>query len=278
MLRARLAILFAAVLWSTGGACIKYSTLSGWQLSAGRSFVAGLVLLALVKDARGRPSRQVLRVAAAYAATVVLFVLANKLTTSANAIFIQDSAPLWVMLLSPFLLGERPSRGELLAAPVFILGLGLFFVDELAPGHLKGNLLALCSGVAFALCIMGLRSLGEQGPRALVWGNFLAAAVSAPFALSGPAPTASDLGVVLFLGVGQLGLSYWIFSWGLRKVRAVEASLLVLLEPVLNPLWAFLLSHERPGPWALVGGAVILAGTVWRTVAPARVAAVVDPA
>ncbi len=268
MLRARLAILLAALLWSTGGAAIKLSGLSGWQLAGGRSLVAAVVLWLLLKDARALPTRRVLLVSLAYAGTVVVFVLANKLTTAANAIFIQDSAPLWVMLLSPWLLRERPSRGELLAAPLFFAGLALFFVDELGPGQLAGNALALLSGVFFAFCILGLRWLGTDGPRALVWGNALAAVVSAPFALQGPAPTPRDLAIVLFLGLFQLGISYALFSWGLRKVRAVEASLLMLLEPVLSPVWTFVLAGERPGPWALAGAGVILLATAWRTLAP----------
>ena len=268
MVRARISILIAALLWSTGGAAIKLSGLSGWQLAAGRSLVAACVLFGVVRQARALPSWRILRVGVAYAATVILFVLANKLTTAANAIFIQDSAPLWVVLLSPWLLRERPSRGELWAMPLFFGGLALFFVDELGPGQLQGNVLALLSGFSFAFSILGLRQLGEDGPRALVWGNVTAAVICAPFAVGGPVPTVLDLALVLFLGVFQLGLSYWLFTWGLLRVRAVEASLLVLLEPVLNPMWAFLLTRERPGPWALAGGGVILLATAWRTLSP----------
>ena len=204
----------------------------------------------------------------AYACTTVLFVLANKLTTSANAIFLQDTAPLWVLLLSPWLLGERPTRGELLSVPVFGLGLALFFLDQLSPGQLAGNLVALVAGVAFAASILGLRRLGPDGPAALVWGNLLAAAVALPLWPLGPAAGAADLGAVVFLGVFQLGLAYLCFSLGLRGTPAVEASLLVLLEPVLNPVWTFLFAGERPGPWALAGGAVILLATTWRTLQP----------
>jgi len=267
--RHRLLLLAAAALWSSGGAAIKLSGLSAWQLAGGRSLVAGLVLLAFVPASRRRPTRLSLAVGVAYAFTVILFVAATKLTTAANAIFIQDTAPLWVLLLSPWLLGERPTRGELLSVPVFAAGLGLFFLDRLTPGQVAGNLVALASGVAFGLSILGLRRIGDGGPAALVLGNLLAAALTAPLWPSGPAPTPLDLGLVAFLGVFQLGLAYLCFTRGLEGTPAVEAALLVLLEPVLNPVWTFLLTGERPGPWALAGGAIILAATAWRTVQPA---------
>jgi drug/metabolite transporter, DME family len=267
-MRHRLLLLAAAALWSSAGAVIKLSALDAWQLAGGRALVAAAFLAVAVPAARRRPSRRLLLVAVAYACTTVLFVLANKLTTSANAIFLQDTAPLWVLLLSPWVLGERPTRGELLSIPVFGLGLALFFLDQLSPGQLAGNLVALVAGVAFAASILGLRQAGPEGPAALVWGNLLAAAATLPLWPLGPAAGPGDLGAVVFLGVFQLGLAYLCFSLGLRGTPAVEASLLVLLEPVLNPVWTFLFAGERPGPWALAGGAVILLATAWRTLQP----------
>ncbi len=267
-MKSRLLILLAALLWSSGGAAIKLCGLDAWQLAGGRSLIAGLLILALSPEARRKPTRLSFGVALAYVFTVVLFVTATKLTTAANAIFIQDTAPLWVLLLSPWLLKEHPTRGELLSVPVFGLGLALFFLDKLSPGQVTGNLVALASGVAFGLSILGLRRLGDGGPAALVLGNLMAAAVTMPLWPFGPSPTPLDLGLVAFLGVFQLGLSYLVFSWGVQGTPAVEASLLVLLEPVLNPVWTFLFAGERPGPWAIAGGAIVLAATAWRTLQP----------
>jgi drug/metabolite transporter, DME family len=261
-------ILAAAALWSTAGAAIKLCSLNAWQISFGRSLVAAGVLWLFLPGARARPTRSTWAVAAAYAVTVVLFTVANKLTTSANAIFLQDTAPLYVLLLSPLLLRERPTRGELLSVPLFLLGLLLFFKDQLTPGQVSGNFIALLSGVAFALCILGLRRLGGNNAPAVLLGNLLAAAASLPGSVGGPPLTGRDLAIVLFLGIFQLGLSYALFSRGLRHTPATEASLLALLEPVLNPVWAFLLAGERPGPWALAGGSLVLLGTLWRTLAP----------
>jgi drug/metabolite transporter (DMT)-like permease len=269
-MRARLQILAAAVLWSTAGAAIKLTTLDAWQVSGGRSAVAAAALLLLVPEARRWPSKKAWAVAVAYAATVTLFVIANKLTTAANAIFLQDAAPLYVLLLSPWLLRERPTRGELLAVPVFLVGLALFFFDQLQPGQLLGNAVAVVSGVAFALCIMGLRAVKSEGPAVLASGNLLAALVVAPLVLHGPTPVPLDGALLLGLGVFQLALAYVLFSKGLARTSAIEASLLILLEPVLSPVWTYLFTGERPGPWALAGGAVILAATAWRTVAAPR--------
>lgn len=268
-LSARLAVLGAAVLWSSGGAAIKSCSLPALAVAGGRSAVAAAFIFLALPSSRVRPDRRILAVATAYAATVVLFVLATKATTAANAIFIQDTAPLWVLLLGPRLLGERPTRQELYAVPVFLGGLTLFFLDRLGPGQLEGNLLALASGVAFALSILGLRGVKERAA-VLLWGNVLAAVVALPFAVPGPMPTAQDAAILLFLGVFQLGAAYALFSRGLEGTPAVEASLLVLLEPVLNPVWTFVATGERPGPFALAGGTLVLAGTVWQVTRPAR--------
>lgn len=270
MLRSRLYLLAAAVLWSTAGAAVKLSSLSAWQIASGRSLVAALVLALAIPSGRRLPSRRGLAAAVAYATTVVTFIIANKLTTSANAIFLQDTAPLYVLLLSPLLLRERPSRGELAAVPVFLLGLSLFFLDTLDPGQFWGNVIALGSGLAFSLCILGLRALNQEGSSVLVWGNVIAGFSVLVPALGGPSPTVLDLGLLVFLGVFQLGLAYTCFQRGLRETPAVEASLLILLEPVLNPVWTFLFTGERPGPWAIVGGTIILLATAWRTLLGSR--------
>ncbi|WP_437336950.1 DMT family transporter [Sorangium sp. So ce394] len=273
MVRSRLMILAAAVLWSTGGAAIKLISLDGWQIIAGRALIAALTLGLVMPGARRWPSRNALGAAALYAVTMVLFVLATKLTTAANAIFLQSTSPVYVLLLSPRLLGERPSRNEKLAVPVFLLGLGLFFVDQLSAGQLVGNALALLSGLACGLCLMSFRALPDDHAAVLVSGNLLACLCALPMALAGAArPGLVDLGLLMFLGAVQIGLSYALFSRGVRHTPAVEASLLALVEPVLNPIWALLLVGERPGFWSTVGGAIILGATVWRTLQVARAA------
>jgi len=276
-LAARLAVLGAAVLFSTGGAAIKACALDGWQVASFRSAVATLALLAMVPAARGGWSRRTLLVAVPYAVTLVLYTLANRMTTAASTIFLQDTAPLYVLVLSPFLLGERLSRRDLPPALLAAAGMALFFVGvpeatATAPRPLAGNVLAALAGVTWALTLLGLRWVGRDGPgagaAAAAAGNLLAALAALGPALPVPAIRPADVAVVLFLGVFQIGLAYALLTRGMAGgvrgggVPAFEASLLLLLEPVLNPVWAWLVHGERPGGLVLLGGALVLAATV----------------
>lgn len=263
--RARLSIIGAAVLWSTGGAAIKLSDATAPQLAAGRAIVAAAVLFALVPGARGRWTRPVLPTAAFYAATCALFVFANTLTTAGSAIFIQNTAPFWVLLLGPRLLGERSTLAEKISVPVSLVGCALFFFDDMSSGRLAGNLCAAAASVTYALLIIRYRKTSEcDGLAATIAGNVLVAVVLAPLALAGPAPGAEELLVFLYLGAIQQALSAVLFVRGIRALSAMEGALLTLFEPLLAPLWAFALVGERLGPLALAGAALILGATVWR--------------
>jgi DME family drug/metabolite transporter len=273
-LAARLEVLAAAALFSSGGALIKAIHFSGWQVASFRSAVAGVALFLLLRDVRRRPTLRVLGIGVAYASTMLLFVLANKTTTSASAIYLQSTAPLYVLLLSPWLLHEKIRGRDVVFMAVLALGLGLFFVgfdpvSATAPNPKLGNVLALASGVAWALTIMGLRHLGKGGeswgPAAAFWGNVFAAVGCLPIALSSLPVRSSrptDWLLVAVLGVFQIALAYVFLLRGIKNVGAFEASLLLLLEPVLNPVWAWMVHGERPGAWSMAGGAVILLSTV----------------
>lgn len=267
----RLRVLAAAALFSSGGAAIKAASLNAWQVAGFRSVVAAVALLLMMPESRRRPPSKVLVVGVAYAMTMMLFVLSNKLTTSASAIFLQSTAPLHVLLLSPWLLGERVSRADLAYMGVLALGLASFFVgldpvSATAPNPWLGNVLATLSGVTWALTIMGLRAMGrggeDWGPVAAVWGNVIAALVCLPVALPVASSRPVDWLVIAYLGVFQIALAYVFLIRGLRHVTALETSLLLLLEPVLNPIWAWLAHGERPGAWSIAGGALILAATL----------------
>jgi DME family drug/metabolite transporter len=268
-LAARLEVLAAAALFSSGGALIKAVHLAGWQVACFRSAVAALALFVLMREVRRRPNLKVLGVGLAYAATMVLFVLANKLTTSASAIYLQSTAPLYVLLLSPWLLREKIRGRDVAFMAVLAAGLGLFFVgfdpvSATAPNPKLGNILATASGLTWALTVMGLRALGRGGeswgPAGAFWGNVFAALLCLPLALPIAASRPTDWALVSFLGVFQIGVAYLFLIRGLVRVRAFEASLL-LLEPVLNPIWAWLVHGEKPGVWSLAGAAVILLAT-----------------
>jgi drug/metabolite transporter (DMT)-like permease len=269
-----MAILAAALLFSTGGAAIKLTSLSAWQIAGLRSGIAAATLLVLLPEARRGWSRRPALVGLSYASTMICFVLANKMTTAANTIFLQSTAPLYIMLLSPWLLAEPVRRRQLAFMAALGLGLALFFVGEqpswaTAPEPLRGNLVAVLSGVFWALTIVGLRWLGRatepgrpaSAAAAVVLGNLAACLTAAPFALPLPRIALGDLAIVAFLGVFQIALAYVFLVRGVARVSALESSLLLLLEPVLSPLWAWLLHGERPTAWALLGGVVILAAT-----------------
>jgi drug/metabolite transporter (DMT)-like permease len=273
--RNRLLLVSAALLFSTGGAAIKAASLTGWQVASFRSGVAALVLLAALPSARRWFRWRMLPVAAAYAATLILFVLANRLTTSANAIFLQATAPLYVLLLGPFLLREPIRRADLFYILAVGAGLALFFagrdtVAATAPDPPRGNLLALASGVTYALMLVGLRWHGRQGGEdsgiaTVVAGNLMAFLAALPMALPLHAFAARDAAVILYLGAAQVGLAYWCLTRAIRHVPAFEATTMLQLEPAMSPVWTWLAYAERPTSWALAGGAVIVSATLVNT-------------
>ncbi|MCC6214545.1 MAG: DMT family transporter [Polyangiaceae bacterium] len=278
--RARLALVAAAVCFSTGGAAIKATSLTAFQVAGLRSLIAAVAVAVLLPGALRGITLRSAAIGAGYAFTLILFVSGNKLTTAANTIFLQSTAPLWVLLASPALLGESLRRSDVAFLALAALGLGCFFVGVepprvTAPDPLTGNVLATASGVTWALTIMGLRWLGSRaGARpgeaggAVVVGNLVAFGLCLPWTFP-LAATVADWGVLLFLGVFQIGLAYALMTRGLAGVRALEASLLLLVEPVLNPVWAFLLHREVPGSWAIAGAVLVIAGTSGRAAAEA---------
>jgi len=231
-----------------------------------------------------------------YAATLALFVSANKLTTSANAIFLQSTAPLWVLLLAPLMLGEHVERRDLFLMAAIAVGLWFCFKDAVgeqdpaarqatAPRPLLGNLLALLSGLTWGGTILGLRFLArrsaekdEGAAASIVLGNLVcfAACVVATrffgvsFFRGLEAVHLHDVMALLYLGCLQVGLAYVMLARGMRGVPALQASLLLLVEPVFNPIWTFFVHHERPGANALIGGAIILGATAAHAVLKPR--------
>lgn len=270
----RLRILGAALLFSTGGAAIKACALSSWQVAGLRSAVAALAILAILPEARRRWTWKIVALGAVYAATMVLFVTANKLTTAANAIFLQSTSPLYVLLLSPWLLKEHLRARDLGFLIAMVAGMGCFFVGmppavESAPRPFAGSVLALLCGVFWSITVVGMRWLGRKTDRSdaaamIVAGNVLAALACAPFAFPFGATRALDWAVILYLGIFQIGVAYVLLTAAMRHVPALEASLLLFAEPVFNPLWAFLVQGERPGRLAIAGGVLILFATAWR--------------
>jgi len=272
----RLLLVAAAVLFSTGGAAIKAASLTGWQIASFRSGIAAIAVALLVPAARRNWTRRTGLVAVAYAATVILFVLANRMTTSANAIYLQSTAPLYLLLIAPVALHERIRPPDVLFALAIAFGLSLFFfarenVAATAPDPFTGNLLAVASGLAWAFAVAGMRWLGRgskdgaAGRAMVVAGNLLAFAVALPMALPVTHVSFGDAAVLLYLGIFQIGVAYWCLTRGISHVPAFEAATLLLIEPAINPIWTWLVHGERPSALALTGGGVILGATLVNT-------------
>jgi drug/metabolite transporter (DMT)-like permease len=273
----RVLVLSAALLFSTGGAVVKACTLTGWQVASLRSGIAVVALLTLLPAARRGWTMRTFVVGLAYAATMIGYVVANKLTTAANTIFLQSTAPLYILLLSPWLLHEPIRRRDVGFMAALALGMSLFFVgtqrpEATAPDPQIGNLIAAVTGLFFGLTIMGLRWLGRHADEsgdasmpAVAVGNLFACLAALPLAVPITRVSQSDWLLVGFLGVFQIAVAYVFFTRGVRRVGALEAALLLLLEPVLNPVWAWLVHGERPSEWALVGGSIIVLATAFNT-------------
>ena len=269
--RGALLIAAAALLWSTGGLAIKLVPLPALGVVFWRSFVSGLFLLVAFRPSRARWRHAAPSTVAVYALMILTFVSATKMTTAANAIFLQYTGPLYVLALAPVLLKEPFRKADAAAVAVALVGMSLFFVGRLDAGALAGNLVAVLSGVFFGLTVLLLRrdASGDAIP-SVILGNLAAAALALPFMWGKLALDAKGLGLVLFLGIVQMGISYVLFVKGLRTVPAAEASLLGMLEPMFNPLWAYLGLGERPSAWASLGGAIVLLAVAGRTIFGAR--------
>lgn len=275
MLLARLQLLAAALFFSTGGMAIKACQLTSWQVASFRCLIAGVALVALIPAARQKIPLRAWWVGLAFAATLVLFALANKATTSANAIFLQAVAPLYLVPLAPLLLREKVQRRDLgimvlLAGGLALLLLGNDAASATAPAPARGNALAAASGLTWAFTVLGLRWLAKSPAHgnaisAVVAGNLIGFLGTLYFALPMDAPRPNDVLWMLYLGVFQIGLAYWLLTRAVSEVSAFETSLLLLAEPLFNPIWTWLVLSERPSDLAIVGGLVILVATTLKT-------------
>jgi len=239
---------------------------------AGRSIFSSIVFLAYLRRFPTKWTRWQITASVAYIATQLLFITATKLTTAANAIFLQYTAPIYVILLAFWFLHEKPSRTDWISMFVIFLGLLLFFGDKLSINGIYGNILAMVSGIALAFMMVSLRAQKDGIPaESFLIANLFSAVIGFPFILK-EAWTINNWLTILFLGLVQIGLSNLLFSKAIKHVPALEANLVSTLEPVLNPVWVFLFLGESMGVSALIGGLIVLGGVVFSAVSSARAA------
>ena len=259
-------LLITALGWSLGGVLMKSVNWPPLAVGGGRGLVAAVFLLLVAgRGLRFTWSPLQLATALAYTGCTVLFAAATKLTTAANAILLQYTAPVWVALLGAWLLGERATRADWWTIAAAFAGMAVFLYDGLRLNDLAGILLAIASGVSFAVMIVLLRKQRNVSTiEPVIIGNVFGFLIGLPWIWSAPWPDQRSLGALLLLGVFQLGIPYLLYSRAIRHVTALEAVLIPVIEPILNPIWVMLVIGEKPSPLALLGGTIVLGAVTWR--------------
>ena len=268
-------VIIAVLLWSTGGLFIKWSTLSDAELSGARALFAAATVMLLTRREGFRLNLVTAVAAVFYAALLYLFVRATMQTTAANAIFLQYTAPVYILLAEPFFFKEKYRAADFIVVAFCILGMSLFFVGQLRPQDVEGNLSALASGFCFGVFLLLLRhprTREVNRASSVIYGNLLLALVMLPALVRGAEHfTATNLAISAYLGIVQLGVAYTLLTLGVaRGVKSLNAGIIGYIEPVLNPVWVFLFLGERPAKWALAGGAIIIAAVASHTVWAAK--------
>lgn len=267
--RAILLLVITAVLWSSGGLLIKSVDWHPLAISGFRSLISAAVIRLAFRREPLNLSKVQVAGALGYVATVMLFVSATKMTTAANAIVLQYTAPIWVALFGAWFLKEKTTALDWLTIGLVFGGMVLFFQDQMSAGHLVGNLLAVASGMSMTVMALAMRKQKDGSPfGSVLLGNILAFVFGLPFMFDG-GPSLTGWVAIILLGVFQLGLSYVLYSIAIKHVTALEATIITMIEPILNPIWVFLMLGEMPGPWSLAGGLIILVAIVARYALPA---------
>lgn len=260
-----LMLICTSVLWSFAGICVKSMTWNGFAITGMRGLIAAGVLLIIVKKPRlPRGKYQILAVLS-YIGLISFLVLATKLTTAANAILLQYTSPIYSAVLGYYILHEKVSRRDMLSIAMLFGGLIIFLYDGLSAGHMAGNLIALLSGLCYGAMNVFMRAERNASPAQNVfWGNLAAFFIMMPF-YGTMELTRVNVLLILFMGIFQLGLAYALYAAAIMKVNALEATVVTVLEPILNPLWVMLLGNEGISMTTVIGGAIVLLAIVLRS-------------
>ena len=268
--KAIILLVVTAVMWSLGGLLIKSIDAHPLAIAGVRSAISAVIIVI----ATGRPklnwSPAQIGAALSYAGMVTLFVAATKNTTAANAILIQYTAPVYVIFLSAWLLKEKVNLFDWVTVIIVMAGMVMFFIDDISIGGMLGNILAAGSGISLAVFTIFMRMQKEGSPiGSVILGNLLTALIGLPFLFSNM-PDSRDWLYLTVLGTLQLGIPYIFYSTAIKHVTALEASLIPVIEPILNPVWVYMFLGEAPGSWALAGGIIVITAVTVRCVVPLR--------
>ena len=272
--RAHMMLIVAALMWSLGGLFIKLVDLHPISISGIRSLGAALLLFIYISKPKWHWNRYFVIGVLSYCGMVMFYVIAMRLTTAANAIFLEFTAPIYVVGFAYFLLNEKINHFDVLSMTIIFTGMGLFFMDELSFNGLWGNILALLSGVCLALVTVLIRKEKETAFEIVFYGNLLTAIICLPMIVNNLSFNYQPDWLIIFgLGVFQLGIPYILYTKALKYVPAIDAILVGMLEPILNPVWVFLFIGEAMGKWAFIGGILVIAGTLGRVLIKQKIEA-----
>jgi drug/metabolite transporter, DME family len=258
--------ILAAILWSTGGLFIKLLPIDAFTILFYRSFYAAIIFIIIFRKSLFRFNKLSLVSILFYAPLLIAFVTSTKLTTAANAIFLQYTAPAFVLLLEPYFVRTKLTKINIFTVTVCFAGMCLFFVEQFSrPDNWLGIWIAFLNGLILAgLLITQKMNKPEFQPGAVFLGNIVVCLITLPWFIDNPFPSFQENNYLMILGFGQLGLGFALFLFGQKYLPAIESSLISMLEPILNPVWVFIGYGENPGYWAIVGGLVIIAALIFR--------------
>jgi len=255
------------MMWSIGGLFIKLVDLSPIAITGTRSIAAALVFLVYLKRPQWHWNRYFVIGVFSYAAMMLLYVFSIRLTTAANAIFLEFTAPIYVVILGYYILNERITLFDVLSMFVIFSGMTLFFIDDLTFYGFWGNIMAAVAGVCLGIVTIMIRKEKESAFHIVLAGNIVTAIICIPFMFNGLNETISTDWLMIFaLGVIQLGIPYILYTKALRHVQALDAILVSMIEPILNPFWVYIFIGEKMGEWALIGGVLVLTGSIGRAI------------
>ncbi|MGB7603902.1 MAG: DMT family transporter [Lutisporaceae bacterium] len=261
-----LIMVLTSILWSSGGILIKLVKVGPLAVSGLRSLIAATIIYIYLRKPKFTWSLYQVLGGVAYASMAVSFVVATRLTTAANAVMLQYTAPIYVAILGSLILKEKVGTKDIIAIVITFVGIIMFFADSFTAGRLGGNILAIVSGFCFALFIVCTRQQKEASPmETILLGNLFTAIVCIPFIVGVRYDLGSITGIIL-LGIVQFGIPYVLYGIAIKHICALDAVMIAAIEPILNPVWVFLFMGEIPGGWAVLGGIIVLIAITFKSI------------